>query len=320
MTYEDHLARTIDLANKTYPQFGLCYGSKTDLFQGIAKLYSDAREALIAAQGKIDPAAECVVLDWAGIGDTVHSRLIVQHLARDYRVSWITVPLVVPLYKDDKLCQVLTSFASPYRDARQTFIWQGLCDGMDFMFREMFDFPKLVNISTGVGRYWHKEWSRTSYPELFFAGAGVKRDWSVVHQLTHKGKSKKKLKRYIIIEHASITFGNLPVAQYEDLVQRLSKLGIASVVVGGPNDPAIKGAVDCRGLNLYDTFSVVKNSIGFVGRSSGNQSLMCFLPEIPLFEVGIPDLGAFGPCGYHDYSTRLTAANFVDEVVRFYAK
>jgi hypothetical protein len=312
-----HLAKMIDQIYKTYPQFGLCYGEKDKLVAGALELVDRASETLESAARKSD--GDCIVFGWAGIGDAVHDRLIVQHLCREHKVTWLTTPAVASLYKDDHLCQVIPTFSSPYRDARQTWLWQGLCDTIDFLFEKHFPSVKRVHISAGVARHWHNGWKGDSYPGLFFGGAGVARDLSIIHQLTHLGTPPIDLpERYIVLEHASITFGTLPASYYEELTRRLDRLGIATVVVGAGSDPDVKGAIDARGMNLYDTFSIMKGACGFVGRSSGNQSMMVFLRDIPLFQVQIPNLGAFELCGYHSNAYRMRSDEFTNKVERFY--
>lgn len=52
-------------------------------------------------------------------------------------------------------------------------------------------------------------------------------------------------------------------------------------------------------MNLYDTFSVVKGCSLFMGRSSGNESLMCFLPHIPIIEVSVTIAARYSACKLH---------------------
>jgi hypothetical protein len=315
------LARTVDLIYKAYPQAGIgnVYGERVSVCEGVIDLYRKASETL--AMAAESSTGDCVVFGWAGIGDAVHDRLIIQHLAREHQVTWLTTPQVAPLYKDDTLCQVIPTFSSPYRDARQTWLWQGLCGMMDALFAHYFPDVKRVHVSHGVANYWHKGWKGTTYPGLFFGGVGVERDNSIVHQLTHNGKPTIQLpKHYVVCEHASITFGTLPQSYYEEMARRLKKLNIATVVVGAPNDPPLKGAIDARGLPLYDTFSLMKGAAGFVGRSSGNQSMMVFLRDIPLFQVQIPDLGDFELCKYHPNVYRLRSDRFADFVEAYFRK
>lgn len=300
MRYQE-TARVVDLIYRTYPQFGETYGPKVKLTEGVLSFLDDIEKTLVRARKKVTKGTECVVFDWAGIGDTVHTRLIIQHLAREQKVCWVTVPLVAPLYKDDTIAQVLSGFASPYRDPRQTWIRDGLCEFLHNLFVEVFDGFKTVDVSYGVGKFWGAGWKQDNYANLFFGGAGVERDPEIKHTLTHKGTHHEKLpERYIAVESTSISFGTLPVDNYVKMVNSLKAKDIETVQVGGPSDLVIPNAISALGMNLYDTFSVLKGSLAFVGRSSGNQSLMVFLPAIPVFEVEIPPLAGLTLCGYRD--------------------
>jgi hypothetical protein len=98
----------------------------------------------------------------------------------------------------------------------------------------------------------------------------------------------------------------------------LEELDIGTVYVGSSDDPVIEGATDARGLSLYDTFSILKQTVGFVGRSSGNQSLLAFLPDIPLFEVEVPAPASMITCKGHNNTFSVSWDNFPDFVVQYF--
>jgi hypothetical protein len=295
----NELDKTIVLIKSTDYGRGY-YGERDKVIDRVVALAEETDKAL----GSIHPKG-LVVFDWAGIGDAIHSRLIVQHLAKEQEVSWITTPQVAPLYKDDKLAEVFSGVSSDFRDASKIWIVDGLCPAIDAVAKKLFG-DRLVNISSNVGRYYQNGWDGKSYVSLFFGAVGLKRDKAIKHQLRHLGTPTIGLpKRYIALENHSITFGAPPVGQYQEMTARLGDIGIAVVQVGATGVPRVNGTVDARGMDLYDTYSIVKGAIGFVGRNSGNQSLMVFRRSTPLFEAGIPAEMSYSTIDYHDRVIRL---------------
>jgi hypothetical protein len=279
------LARVVDQIYTTYPQFGKVYGERPDIVARVVTLLGEMETALKKAS---KANGELFILDWAGIGDAIHSRLIAQTIAQTKKVVWITP--IASLFKDDSLMTVLPCPSFPYRDVRQHWIIDGLARAVDNLAREYIR-GELVHISKDVGIYWHT-WmhNQTDYADLFFSACKVERDPKVKHSLVHKGKSPIDGK-YVCIENASFTLGTMDIK---------SVPGLTLVHLGGPSDPKIEGTIDRRGTPLYDTFSILKGCEAFIGRASGNQMLMSFLPDIPVFEVDVPLVCSMVNLGYHN--------------------
>ncbi len=241
------------------------------------------------------PKVEHLVLDWAGIGDAVHARLIAQHVARQGATAWITNPLVAGLYRDDPL-PVLPGVASPWRDPMDKNLRQ-MAPAMTALAERIFGQP-VLDVSAGVTKFfpaWLKQ--PTNYADLFFTGAGVVRDMALRHTLVHHGKPLSG--HYVVIETTSRSHGRIGGGYYAGLIQKLNARGVAALTIGGLVDELAVGSLDYRGRDLYDTFSLIKGARAFVGRASGCQSLVYFLPDMPLFEVDVPEWGSARVCNYH---------------------
>ncbi len=289
------LARVVDQIYTTYPQFEKMYGERPEIVARVATLLGEMETALKKAS---KAKGECFVLDWAGIGDAIHSRLIAQTIAQTKKVVWITP--IASLFKDDSLMIVLPCPSFPYRDVRQHWIADGLTVAIDNMAKQILS-GELVHVSRNVARYWHTTWvhKQTDYADLFFSACGVGRDPKVKHRLAHKGKSLLQ-GRYICLENASMTLGTTSPEQWQNIVATIKKSGFSVVHVGGVSDPQIEGTVDKRGTPLYDTVSILKGCEAFIGRASGNQMLMSFTPDIPVFEVDVPFVCSMVNLGYHN--------------------
>lgn len=242
------------------------------------------------------PAVDVLVLDWAGIGDAAHARLIAQHLAKDASVAWVTHPLVAGLYRDDPM-PVLPGVTSPWRNAAEHWQVAEFAPAMHRAAQRVFD-GRLVDVSAGVVAHygtWHAH--QTNYADLFFGGAGVTRDPRIRHRLQHRGCVKDGA--YVCIETTSLTHGALPGSAYLDFVTRLAKREIRCYTVGGKDDELAAGSLDFRGRDLYDTYTLIKGARAFVGRASGCQSLTYPASWVKLVEVDVPAWSSAEVCGYH---------------------
>ena len=266
------------------------------------------------AEGKL------VALDWAGIGDSLcFTRLMLQHLMAKRKILWITRPIVAGLFKDDPLMEVVPGFKFEYRDPSIPWAVGKAIPEIDRKFRNCFPDNERLHVGMCVADHFlHRGGVTTNLADFFFEACGVQRDFSMRHSLVHLGKTPLDGK-YVVIEPQGVSCGWLSLDECSLLSQKLSKLGIGIVSLGGDSCPEVPGVVAKRGLSLYDSFSIVKGAVGFVGKSSGNQALMCFLggSGIPLFEA---------PCGsgashasYRTYDKVIPVTDaFSDQVFSYY--
>jgi ADP-heptose:LPS heptosyltransferase len=82
-----------------------------------------------------------------------------------------------------------------------------------------------------------------------------------------------------------------------ELVRTLNSAGIHVVYFGGP-DEALFEAMDARGMPFDRTAALIHELDAFVGCSSGNLSLALTRPDLPVIAVGAPYKAAPAACNY----------------------
>lgn len=242
-----------------------------------------------------------LALDWAGIGDACcHARLILQHVVKmGKEVTWICIPKVASLFRDDPMMRVFPGIENPYRVPGLPNQMR-VTHGIDEHFEICFPGWKKLNISHSVMCRYHGG-AGISFTDRFFGACGMTRDPSIVHSLTHLGSVPKDLPiPYVVFEHTGSSHGSAHPDLAKLLVSNLRKIGVATVCVGGLGSYPVPGAIMRTGLDMYNTFSIVKGATAMVGRSSGNQSLACFLPTLPVFEIDVLQVSAkYSVCKIH---------------------
>jgi len=266
-----------------------------------------------------------VALDWAGIGDACcHARLILQHLTKKNKVMWITKPLVADLFRDDDLMDVVPGFGlDDYRGVGCPWIARRATPDLNNVFEACFPSNPKLHVSYLVSQYWINGGPRENFSELFFRACSIERDFAIKHSLIHLGKSPIEGK-YIVMEPTGGS-GRLSPEECSKTAKLLEPRGIQVVILGSPHCPKVPGAINKPGIGLYDSFSIIKSAVGFVGKSSGNQSLVCFMwdSQMPLFEVGLNPSISYGQKGCRLYNPDKTIGvpeNFADAVAGHYGR
>jgi hypothetical protein len=286
--------------------------SSANLLPGGPDVLRSADKRMAELQDVVgQPSSEddVLALDWAGIGDACcHTRLILQHLVskQGKRVTWIATKKVGNLFKDDDYMRVLEGFYNHFRNPGghgQVVLSQWI----NTVFEERFPKWKKIHVSNMVMCRYFEHVSAPNISDFFFRCCSMQRDFSIKHSLKHLGFAPEKPPKnpYLVLEYIADTYGKADRTRVTRLVENLSNIGITSVCVG-PSDGWVVPRADMRlGMNLYDTFSIVKGAIVFVGRSSGNQSLTCFLPSLPIFEVDVGCRDSYKTCGLHPKTTSI---------------
>lgn len=304
--------------NITIPKF---YGESNKVINEVVEILKGFKNKFVEIYNqKTDH--EIIVLDHAGIGDVVHSRMVVQNI-KNKKILWIMPSKYTNLYKDDKVADVVGSEYVRFRNPWCKFC-KSLVNMIHKIFTTVFGAKFLINIPYNVTNYLAKK-PLLAFDQVWFEANKMQRDYSIKFELQHNAKLEDlgldlEYNKYLVIEHCSLTFGSIAVRKYEALVSKMKNIGYNCVCVGGLNDPKIKGAVDCRGYSLYDTFNLIKNSAGFVGRASGNECLVFFDDRIPVFEVGL-DKKYCTLCKYMSDPKRAYLFNeyeFADSITNFY--
>ena len=84
-----------------------------------------------------------------------------------------------------------------------------------------------------------------------------------------------------------------PAERWAELVKRSPEYDF--VQIGRPNEPLVPGAHDCRGLQLRESFAIIKHSRAFVGvESAPMHAAAAFgVPAVALFGPGTPDVWGY---------------------------
>jgi hypothetical protein len=231
---------------------------------------------------------DCIVVDSAGIGDCVHSRLLVQHLKAVYdKILWLVPPISESLYADDDLVTVAKGYYCNYRCQEWLFM-KPLYSAFNQMLLDAFTPQSLYHIPYNIAMAYgdNKPWP--GFLNAWFAANKIERDITIKHELKHHGISDICNDKYVIIEHSSMSNGCLGSEFYYPIVKKLESCGIRAVCVGGKSDSIIDGCIDYRGRSLYDVMSLIKRCCGFIGMSSGNECLLSFYPTVKLIEINVP--------------------------------
>jgi hypothetical protein len=290
----------IGAINKTYPQYGCpTYGTVDELIVKVRDMLVDLEQVLVRCLKRVRKNS-LVAFDWAGIGDTIHTRIILQHLVKDHKVDWITLPLVADLYKDDSLMNIISGIAIPYRDANQIWINSALIPIINEKFTKIIrgNGNKCVHVSKLIVDQ-YRAGGFSDYADLYFKAFKIKRDDNIKHHLRHLGKFKS-VRDSVIIEPVSMTLGNIPHNAIVNMINNNQHLDFHIV---GKDFQFNNLAIDSTNRSLYDTFSIMKGSKAFIGKSSGIQTLTCFLPHIPVHEVDVSNINSLRSCRYREVNT-----------------
>jgi len=302
------------IANKNYGKF-------LDVCNDVNFVLKNAYKRFLELQKEIDKDS-LIVFDSAGIGDVVHSRLVVQHLAKTYKkISWIVPPITEGLYKDDKLINVYAGIPNRFRSPYDQVSF-GILEILDVLLKKCFPNNEIINIPYNLCKYIRIN-GFTNFDKMWHVANKIDRDKNIKHQLAHFGKLEnlpiKLNDKYIVIEYTSYSNKKIiPLNKYVELSDKLKELNISCVYVGENTDPVIEGCIDGRGLSLYDTVTLIKNSCGFLCRGSGNECLSVFAPYINLFELNASV--SLKTCeGYYDNNLVhiLNENNFIDYIYDF---
>jgi len=262
-----------------------------------------------------------IISEFAGNGDSIHTKLLIQNLIQnkgefvvpspggkmekrifrvndDTKIYWLCNPLVQDLYKDETSFKAISNGIIGNNKFR---IPCGYCMAIYSIISDMLDFllqshHNKINLSEIVCAYhvygqMGNPNSQSTFCDPFYVGTGVSRDPSIKHSINHLDttnfKSKIPNEKYIVIEHSATgkVFSEETVRFYEDLILLLKGKGYESAIVGGKNDPEISGAINYLGESLYDTYTLVKHSSGFISSNSGNSTLVYFFDDLPVIEI-----------------------------------
>lgn len=299
------------------------YGNRHDVELEIETLLYQLTIVLDNLSSYITPS-HLIVFDSAGIGDVVHSRLVVQNLAQVYKqIAWIIPPISVSIYKHDLLVETLPGIYNRFRNPGDPMCVK-LASTIATIIQKTFPNNKIINIPDNVCSYLQHNRLFT-FPSTWFASSNLNQNKSIKHELTHYGQINNLpfhiSKKYLLIEHSSITYNDIDLTPIQNLIDKLKDdYNIDSVYLGSPNDPPFNNAIDARGLDLYSTITLIKNCSAFLCRTSGNTCLTVFADNINVFEISDNKTVSLTSCpGYTEHNKfRKTSINTLyDDLTKF---
>ena len=260
---------------------------------------------------------DIVAIDWAGIGDAnCHSRLLIEHLCVTSKVCWLTPEKVASLYVDDKKVKVVGSFNCPYRDVTSPLLMRDIVPYIDSIVRKHIPHKKVINISNNICRYYQTASDLQNYSNSFFRANNITRNFDIKHSLVHN-TSINLDRPSVFIEYCGQTCGTISLDYLNKITQKITSLGFDVIVAGSKEDPNFysnERIKDLRGYSFYDIFSYMKNCKLIIGKSSGNQSLSCFLPNIQLIEIDVPPSASYITCKLHPNVKSLSVDGFYKNI------
>ena len=131
--------------------------------------------------------SDCIVFDSAGIGDLVHSRLVVQHLSEKYKnITWLVPAIIKPLYKDDDLTNVIDCCYIMYRNPNGQ-VENKLLNLVDYILKSNFPNKIIYNIPLNITNFLTGDNNYINFSDFWFKSNNIIRDFDIKHSLNHNG-------------------------------------------------------------------------------------------------------------------------------------
>jgi hypothetical protein len=226
----------------------------------------------------------CVFIDAAGIGDSCYTRLLIQNIiSSNPQILHIVPPIVVSLYKDDNLVTVVPGYSIPYR-----FVTDSVCVSaykkVDGLVRKYFRNRKVYHLGSLICDAASRN-KLTKMRSIWSLATGIPLD-NEPGNLKHNGIIKIPLtKKHVVLEYRGVSMPNHDIEIFNRIITKYSS-NYDVCWVGSVTDPPLVGGVDCRGMDLYDTLSLLKSSELLIHIGSGIYT-MCntFLPQIKAVSI-----------------------------------
>ena len=271
---------------------------------------------------KISNKETIILLEYAGFGDTIHTKLIIQHIKERYKnIVWITLDLIKDLYREHEELLIYSNKINNDLRNPQTLITQLYSNILLQIFEHVFkQYDNKIDISNNIIKS-HLKNPYFSFLQHYFNIFNIKRDLSIRHYLQHSQdimSINDITKPLIGFEHCSKSFSFLTnINKYQNIINNLkNKYDI--ILFGSLDDPKLENAIDYRGKSFYDVFSILKKCKYFIGRNSANQQLTAFLPELTVLEIDtiVSSTIDFKTCGYVKNTYNVNDINQILEIIK----
>ncbi|MFH1011475.1 MAG: hypothetical protein V1784_09620 [bacterium] len=254
-----------------------------------------------------------LVMQSAGLGDSLHLTVVIHQLRRDYPhrwIGWATNKAYLNLHKRnphaDRVVGLPKLSVCP-GDPANLAVWGAW---MKFIRERRPDLQLVapswvldVDAQSG-GRLLL---SGNDYASIWFKASGVEISSDIrCPVVTIPEALRNWAKRWVeahgrpLVGLSPFSFSQSVQFRRESITQFIQTLTCAEahvVYFGGPDEPNF-GAIDARGLPFDRTAALIQELDVFVGCSSGNLSLALTRPNLPIVAVGTPYKAAPSACDY----------------------
>lgn len=252
-------------------------------------IINEIRNACMSAIDKykkmVIEQCDFLIINYAGYDETIYTKLIVQQLSKNGKVCWIIPSNIMNLYNDDNFCKFYNGYNIKWTDF-STLIYEKVVAFIHCAVKEIFSNYNLIDITHAIAYYYIVN-KNFSFEDSLFDAAGVKKDEKIEHNLTHNGNIDNLVpnsKKILCIEYDKNPNNDI-ISKCNSLIMQLNKSNIEFVQIGSAADTKIIAAVNKCGLSLYDTFSIIKNSIGIISIGSMSKALGLYCKDVPIFNI-----------------------------------
>ncbi|MBM3324400.1 MAG: glycosyltransferase family 9 protein [Calditrichaeota bacterium] len=284
-------------------------GRSSNPWQAVAEEGSQILNDLISTA----PRDGILVMQSAGLGDSLHLTIVIHQLRRDHPdrwIGWATNKAYLNLHKRNPHADTvagLPKLSVRPGDPINLAIWGAWLKSI----REQRPDLRLIAPS------WVLDVDARSggrlllggndYASLWFKASGVEVNPDIRCPVVNLPEALRNWAKRWVEAHGrplvglspfsfsqTVQFGRESIGEF---IQTLTSSDVHVVYLGGPDEPNF-GALDARGLPFDRTAALIQELDAFVGCSSGNLSLALTRPDLPIVAVGTPYKAAPSACDY----------------------
>jgi len=278
------------------------------------------------------PSGGIVVMQSAGLGDSLHMSVVVHQLRRDNPnrwLGWATGKAYLSLHHRNPHANKVVGLPKPPTcpgtpaglSIRGTWV--------EFIRQQRPDLRLVApswRLDLDCAQGGRILLGGNDYASIFFEASEVEIDSEIRCPVVEIPQEFRDWARRWVGAHGRPIIGFSPFSisqtvriSRESIVEFLRTItrgGIRVVYFGGPDEPCFE-ALDARGLPFDRTTALIHELDAFVGCSSGNLSLALTRPDLPIVAVGTPYKAAPAACDYFNPCIEVaTYSEAASEVLR----
>jgi ADP-heptose:LPS heptosyltransferase len=274
-----------------------------------------AQEGLGALQELASAASPngIVVIQSAGLGDSLHLTIVLHQLRRNHPhrwIGWATNKAYLSLHRRNPHVNKVVGLPKLAVEPGDPMNVEVCSSWVKFIAEQRPDLEVMVPFlvldldARSGGRLLL---GGNDYASICFKACGVEIDSDIRCPVVNISDALKSWAKRWIQAHGRPIIGLSPFSISQpikvardsllELIRTLNDEGIRVVYFGGPDEPLFE-AIDARGLPFDRTAALIHELDAFVGCSSGNLSLALTRPDLPIVAVGTPYKAAPAACDY----------------------